>query len=123
MLPTDIKPIYSATKLSSNREMLIGPYLRCEKINLDETEILFRFLKNRSSFKVMIDVGAHTGTTCFPFLLSGWRIIAFEPNHTNSQHLKYKVANSSPEIQKNFTLYEIAISDKSQKMFPFFPQR
>ena len=38
-----------------------------------------KFLIDKISTKVMIDVGAHTGTTLKNFLLSGFNVYAFEP--------------------------------------------
>lgn len=40
---------------------------------------------------VMIDVGAHYGTTARPFLRAGWRVLAFEPDPDNRKELERRL--------------------------------
>lgn len=63
----------------------IGPMLRCEHAHFDETDVIWELINFQPGF--MIDVGAHRGTSCLPFLGSGWTVQAFEPDQTNRNAL------------------------------------
>jgi hypothetical protein len=49
---------------------------------IEEVEIVYHILKQNKK-GVMIDVGAHFGTTLKPFMNLGWTIHAFEPDPNN----------------------------------------
>ncbi|MFU8825990.1 MAG: FkbM family methyltransferase [Brevefilum sp.] len=49
----------------------------------DETQILFDLLKSANQSGLMIDVGAHHGSSLAPFARAGWQVIAFEPDSNN----------------------------------------
>ena len=42
---------------------------------------------------VMIDVGAHLGSSLLPFAKAGWSVLAFEPDQVNRKGLMERVAN------------------------------
>src|SRR5262249_33812451 len=48
---------------------------------------LLRILSRTVSTPVMIDVGAHHGTSLFPFLHNNWQCYAFEPIEENRRQL------------------------------------
>lgn len=52
---------------------------------LNEVAIVFRVIGGNPG--VMLDVGAHWGTSLAPFLASGWTVHAFEPDPTNRAKL------------------------------------
>lgn len=49
----------------------------------DETDLVFQLLMAAEKAGVMIDVGAHHGSSLAPFAQLGWQVIAFEPDSTN----------------------------------------
>jgi len=53
---------------------------------IEEVEVVYNLLKHKKD-GVMIDVGAHFGTTLEPFMNLGWAIHAFEPDPNNRQKL------------------------------------
>lgn len=56
---------------------------------VDETEIVLKLLsKFELPSKIMIDVGAHYGSSLIPFAQRGWRIFAFEPDKENRDKLR-----------------------------------
>jgi FkbM family methyltransferase len=52
----------------------------------------FRALAGRIPVRIMIDVGAHHGSTLWPFLEAGWRVWAFEPLEANRERLLTRAA-------------------------------
>ena len=84
-------------------------------IFIDEVEVLFNQLKgNKGSKFTMIDVGAHWGTTCYPFAELGWNIHAFEPDNNNR-----KVLLSNP-LSSKIKIDNRAVSDVDNESLPFF---
>ncbi len=113
MLQTEL--VVPATCSSGLKRGLVGPYLRAETIHLDETDIVLRYLTQTRDWGVMIDVGAHTGSSCIPFVKSGWRVVAIEPNRINRSQLKNKLAALSVDEQQNIDVHEVAVSDRKVK--------
>lgn len=66
--------------------------------------------------ELMIDVGAHVGSTCVPFLESGWRVHAFEPDPENRARLEAAVAPWRDRI----AIEALAVSDTCRDDVPFF---
>jgi FkbM family methyltransferase len=64
---------------------------------------------------VMIDVGAHFGSALDSFAVSGWRVIAFEPDSKNRQ----KLARAYGDFN-NVTIDDHGVSDKVQSQVPFY---
>ena len=56
--------------------------------SIDEVDIILKIFKNEVGIgKVLIDVGAHFGTTLIPFAQKGWTVYAFEPDPNNRAKL------------------------------------
>jgi FkbM family methyltransferase len=49
----------------------------------DETHMVFELLKDSTPTGLMIDVGAHHGSSLAPFVQQGWQVVAFEPDSNN----------------------------------------
>ncbi|MEM9519247.1 MAG: FkbM family methyltransferase [Actinomycetota bacterium] len=64
---------------------------------------------------VMVDVGAHRGTTSSPFLEAGWQVYAFEPDNRNRAELEAWLGTSP-----NLVVSGLAVSDESSADVPFF---
>ena len=58
-----------------------------QKYRFDELHLIYELLKGIRN-GVMIDVGAHYGSSLFPFYQKGWDILAFEPDEVNRSVLK-----------------------------------
>lgn len=102
-----------------SRTYLIGPYLRCENINLDETDIVYNINKsNNDKLGVMIDVGAHRGNSCLNFLELGWTIFAFEPDENNRAILIKRAKES--EYANSITIDQSAVGARCQENVPYF---
>lgn len=76
--------------------------LQSEEINLH------RLLARRIPTRIMIDVGAHHGTTLAPFAEAGWSVIAFEPFEANRRALTERFA-AAPAV----VVRPEAVSDES----------
>jgi FkbM family methyltransferase len=75
---------------------------------VDESAIVFEALRPRTANGCMIDVGAHFGGSLLPFLASGWRVLAFEPDPRNRA-----VLNARFPPSQRLQVDERAVSDKS----------
>lgn len=84
----------------------------------DEALIIFDLLKNSPQPGLMIDVGAHHGSSLAPFAEIGWQIIAFEPDSQNRHILSTKFA-----ALKNVIIDPRACSDQIQSQATFYSSR
>jgi FkbM family methyltransferase len=113
----NIKPLVGASDIQS-QSTLFGPYLRAQQKHLEENDIL------RNAFLPalghMVDVGAHTGSSCLPFLDAGWKVTAFEPNPVNRQHLLNKLATRSADLRRRCTVNTAAIGASEREAADFF---
>lgn len=82
--------------------------------NIDESALAEELFRADDKQGVMIDVGAHFGSTTKPFLEMGWKVIGFEPDPKKHNALK-EIAEDP-----NFTLMTCAVGDKPQEGVPFF---
>lgn len=97
-------------------EPLCSSYSREDHVHFDETYLISRLMLNDSnSNKVMVDVGAHHGSSLSPFAQNGWRVYAFEPNSINRKKL---VASHGKKA--NVTIDTRAVGDSVQKNVAFF---
>tara|TARA_R110001606_G_scaffold101051_5_gene221960 strand:- start:5880 stop:12236 length:6357 start_codon:yes stop_codon:yes gene_type:complete len=84
--------------------------------SLDETEIVADLLSSRrGSAHVLLDVGAHIGTSAQYFNTLGWTIHCFEPDPNNRTQLTSRFGSSS-----NVSIDPRAVSDKPAKDMKFF---
>lgn len=67
---------------------------------------LLELLRESVRPAVMIDVGAHHGLTCEPFLKAGWQVFAFEPIESNRTVMRERLGNYA-----GLVLREEAVSD------------
>jgi len=58
-----------------------------DNYSIDEVNICAKVLGIRNRPGVMIDVGAHIGSTARQFCEAGWRVYAFEPDPVNREQL------------------------------------
>lgn len=70
----------------ADKEYLVGPYARGEA-HIDETKCVGELFSGPLNGCVMIDVGAHFGSSFLPFLNQRWTIFAFEPDSNNRKRL------------------------------------
>ena len=59
--------------------------------NYDEMKLLAMVVGDRpedADRPVLLDVGAHFGTSCAPFLEKGWSVVALEPDASNRSRLE-----------------------------------
>ncbi len=75
----------------------------------DETKIVYELINDRSHSGLMIDVGAHHGSSLAPFAELGWQVIAFEPDSSNRAILE-----SSFSTYDNVIIDPRACSDQAQ---------
>jgi FkbM family methyltransferase len=83
--------------------------------NIEENDLVYDVLCARHTAGTMVDVGAHFGGTVAPFVASGWRVLAFEPDSANRRKLEEQFGRSS-----NITIDRRAIADFPRKNVPFF---
>ena len=83
---------------------------------VDETEVLAHMLEAKKGGNfVMLDVGAHVGTSAIHFANRDWKVICFEPDSVNRQHL-----SSLFQGYKNVTIDPRALSDQKIESASFF---
>lgn len=94
---------------------LIGPFSRERQVHVDETTAVALLMKGRGSDGVLVDVGAHHGSSLRPFADAGWRVVACEPDPTNRAVLKQKFGGT-----ENVTIDPRAMSDEATHTAAFF---
>jgi len=67
----------------------VGPFHRGRHCHIDETAVIHELIKADQG--VMIDVGAHQGSSLIEFLDDGWSIYAFEPDDSNRAILQERL--------------------------------
>jgi FkbM family methyltransferase len=82
---------------------------------VDETKVAFEALKANTFKGLMIDVGAHFGSSLAPFADCGWTVFAFEPDSNNRKRLL-----SSFNDFKNVVIDKRAISSTPQTAATLF---
>jgi FkbM family methyltransferase len=89
---------------------------RGAQAHVDETEVVSKMLSDRQGRQhVMIDVGAHYGTSASYFDKLGWSIHCFEPDPNNRQRLLKRFADS-----QNVIIDPRAVSDAPASGVKFF---
>ena len=81
----------------------------------DETQIVFDLLKDSVPTGLMIDVGAHHGSSLAPFAEQGWQVIAFEPDTNNRA-----ILSNTFGAEKNIIIDPHACSDHVQPEATFY---
>lgn len=81
---------------------------------VDEIEILFEVLKQRKD-GVMIDVGAHHGSSLKRFMDIGWKIYAFEPDPKNAVQLERTTKGCS-----NVQVFREAVSNENGENIEYY---
>ena len=95
--------------------VLLGPYARNEHAHFEETRLAVDLLADLPAGSVMIDVGAHRGSSLSPFLRKGWKVLAFEPDPKNCTRLKEKFGS-----QPLLTIDIRAVGEKPANQVPFY---
>jgi FkbM family methyltransferase len=89
---------------------------RSKHAQVDETAVVAELLKERKGRdKIMLDVGAHFGTSAAYFHQLGWSIHCFEPDSKNRERLNARFGKSP-----NITIDTRAVSDKPAKSVSFY---
>ena len=81
----------------------------------DETELIFQLLGQGKCGKIMIDVGAHYGSSLERFAAKRWKVYAFEPDPNNRAVLT-KLCARYPTVQ----IDPRAVSNRNGITLPFF---
>jgi len=87
---------------------------QCDRY-FSERDLILRHTANRGSGSILVDVGAHHGSFCRPFLDRDWRVIAFEPEPANHAELCRQVGP-----YPRATVLALAVSDTESSDVPFF---
>jgi len=80
---------------------------------IDEVEIVHEILKSKKG--LMIDVGAHFGSSLDSFMNDGWEVHAFEPDSKNRQKLLERIKGKS-----NVSLSTEAVTNQSGLELSFY---
>ncbi len=81
----------------------------------DESMMVFDLFKDETIKGVMLDIGAHHGSSLQPFAEAGWQVFAFEPDSEN----RVRLIENTRHLP-NVKVDPRAISDKAQQGVPFF---
>lgn len=76
---------------------LIGPFPRDRNASYDESRAIAAWFDDKpmSRVPVMIDVGAHYGSSLLPFAKLGWEVFAFEPDDENRGRLYERLSREA----------------------------
>lgn len=100
----------------SRNEQNLGEYSRDSHVRVDETEVVAHLLGNRTGpGRVMLDVGAHFGTSAAYFDNLGWTVHCFEPDPINRQKLVKRFGTHN-----NVLIDPRAVSDRPAQGVSFF---
>lgn len=106
----------SILETGSQEEAIHGPYPREAEGRVDESFVVAHLLQDRDGRdSVMIDVGAHHGSSLAPFARKGWRIIACEPDVKNRAVLIERYGT-----RDNVTIDQRAVSSEPAEAAAFF---
>ncbi len=90
-------------------------HARAAKAQFDECKFVWHALEARHSSGVMIDVGAHVGSSLIHFAKAGWHVYAFEPDLKNREKLLDRVQD-----KKNVRVFNNAVSDEVRNNVAFY---
>jgi len=100
----------------------LGPHLvhslrtKISDHQMDEVDLVYDFFGMADNTgKLMIDVGAHYGTSLGRFAADGWQVHAFEPDDHNRSILRMR-HGSRPNLKIN----ACAVSDTAAEAVPFY---
>lgn len=94
----------------------LGEYTRSEACAVEETNVVADYFKTLPPRpRVMIDVGAHRGTSAKYFWDDDWKIFCFEPDPENRRHL---IARSKEK--DNVYVSECAVGSRVESGKPFY---
>src|SRR5262245_29387269 len=82
---------------------------------ISEEFVIFQSLFQRQRDGVLIDVGAHWGTSLTPYALRGWRVYAIEPDPSNREHLLRNWG-----VAPNVRVDDRAVSERDGEELPLF---
>jgi FkbM family methyltransferase len=102
--------------IALNDEGSYAEFERCRHAYVDETAVVAEMLKHRTGRgHIMLDVGAHFGTSAAYYDELGWTIHCFEPDSRNRQRLLAKHGG-----KENFTFDNRGVGDNPRANVPFF---
>ena len=105
----------STPPLPADASGVVGCFAREDHAHFDETQLAAQLLAETPSDAVMVDIGAHHGSSLAPFLKRGWKVFAFEPDPKNRAQLE-KRFGAHPLL----TIDARAVSDSSIGYVPFY---
>jgi FkbM family methyltransferase len=120
--------------LRQRLEPIIGPLRpvlrRFRHPDFEEIDLLHQLLRSRPD-GVMVDVGAHYGSSLRPFAADGWQIYAIEPDPNNRAILERRFGRSpnvtiepraiSERDGDRVSLYTSSVSSGISTLTPFHP--
>ena len=81
--------------------------------NVEEVDLIFNLIKEKKG--IMLDVGAHYGSSLEPFINYDWDVHAFEPSDKNRYYLNKEYSN-----KKKLHIYPVGVSDKTMSAVNFY---
>ena len=97
---------------------LLSRFERRDHARFDEVGVIAKLLAGRGSDGVMIDVGAHAGSSLAPFLALGWTVYAFEPDPDNRARLQARFGSCDRLVVDGR-----AVSDAPADKVPFYTSK
>ncbi|KUO49469.1 MAG: hypothetical protein APF78_07680 [Sphingomonadales bacterium BRH_c3] len=118
-----LRKISRKTKGKSHIFRLLGPHhvrklqSLLSKRQIEEVDLVYDYFRSEAveADRLMVDVGAHYGTSLGRFAADGWNVHAFEPDDHNRAVLEIRHG-----YRKNLTINSSAASDTSGGEAEFF---
>lgn len=108
----------AAAPAGPQHQIISDTHARPAHASLDETEVIARLFDRISlsqSHPIMLDVGAHFGSSSQYFVNRGWRIFCFEPDPAN----RAKLENRYKDVEQ-VSIHPDALGEAEQEAMPFF---
>lgn len=102
----------------STATYISGPYDRKMHASFDEIGFVRDTFFNKQSKGIMLDVGAHYGSSAVPFAEHGWKVIAFEPDPDNREKLVVQAKR-----HKGITIDKRAVSRVPDKRLTLYSSK
>jgi FkbM family methyltransferase len=86
-----------------------------QSVNMNEALFVWNILKKRPAGSVMIDVGAHHGSSLSVFARNGWKVYGIEPDSKNRSQLIERFGDFD-----NICIFDFAVSDRNLENIDFY---
>ncbi|MGK2956634.1 MAG: FkbM family methyltransferase, partial [Solirubrobacterales bacterium] len=94
---------------SAGTEAMLGPFTREDDARVHETDVFAHLFAGAGPGHVLLDIGAHFGSSLAPFAEAGWTVVGCEPDPSNRARLEERFGeDENVSIDPRAVSYEVA---------------